>query len=163
MAVSTVTRRATIQPWLSLAARLLLAGVFGVAGALKLADPAAATRAVSAYEIVPTGVADLVGYALPAAELGLAVLLLIGLAVRFSAIVSAVLLVMFIAAIISAWARGLSIDCGCFGGGGAVEAGSTQYLDEIVRDVGLLLVAGWLIAFPRSPFALDRDVQPSQP
>ncbi|MCI0688286.1 MAG: DoxX family membrane protein [Sporichthyaceae bacterium] len=149
-------RFATVQPWLSLAARLLLAGVLGVAGTLKLADPAAAIRAVSAYELVPSGLIELVGYGLPAAELGLALLLLIGLGIRFAAIASAVLLIAFILGIASAWARGLSIDCGCFGGGGEVAAGATRYLEEILRDVGLLIAAVWLAIFPKSPFALDR-------
>ena len=40
---------------------------------------------------------------------------------------TAVLLVVFIAAVASAAARGLSIDCGCFGGGGPVPPGQTAY------------------------------------
>ena len=124
---------------------------------MKLSDPAAAIRAVSAYELLPSGLIDLVGYGLPAAELGLALLLLIGLAIRFAAIVSAVLLIVFIAGIASAWARGLSIDCGCFGGGGEVATGATRYLEEILRDLGLLTAAVWLAIFPNSPFALDRS------
>ena len=70
--------------------------------------------------------------------------------------VAALLFATFTVATISAAARGLSIDCGCFGGGG-VAADETRYGGEIVRDLGLLMLCGWLIAFPRSRFALDRS------
>ena len=48
----------------------------------------------------------------------------------------------FIVAIASVWYRGISIDCGCFGGGGEVDASQTQYPAEIARDLGLLLAVG---------------------
>ena len=60
-----------------------------------------------------------------------------------------------IAAIGSAWARGLQIDCGCFSKGGAVAAGETAYPAEIARDVGLLIVALGLARWSRSRFALE--------
>ena len=66
-------------------------------------------------------------------------------------------MVAFIAAVASAAARGLSIDCGCFGGGGQVAPGQTAYGAEILRDVGLLLAALWLAWQPRSRYALDHD------
>jgi low temperature requirement protein LtrA len=64
--------------------------------------------------------------------------------------------VVFIAAVVSVAARGLSIDCGCFGGGGEVAPGQTTYGIELVRDAGLLLLAVWLVWQPRSWLALDR-------
>ena len=90
-------------------------------------------------------------------EVVLGVLLLAGIAVRPAALATAVLLVVFIAAVASAAARGLSIDCGCFGGGGPVPPGQTAYAAEIVRDLALLAVAGWLVARPQSRLSLGRD------
>ena len=52
-------------------------------------------------------------------------------------------------------ARGLSIDCGCFGGGGAVYPGHTAYVQEILRDTGFLVLAGWLILRPRTLLSID--------
>jgi hypothetical protein len=70
---------------------------------------------------------------------------------------SAALLLVFIAGVTQAWARGLSIDCGCFGGGGAVAPSETSYGWELLRDAGFLLMAGWLVARPRTLGV--RDVQ----
>jgi hypothetical protein len=64
-------------------------------------------------------------------------------------------LLAFIAAIAQAWARGLAIDCGCFGGGGSVAPGQTAYPQEILRDVGFLVLAGWLMVRPRSLLSFD--------
>jgi uncharacterized membrane protein YphA (DoxX/SURF4 family) len=144
------------QPWISTLARLILGGVLFAAGALKVADPVQAVAAVNAYELFPPGIAKLIGYGQPFLEIGLAILLLLGLATRLAAIATAVLMVIFIAGVISAWARGLSIDCGCFGGGGEIDPEDTRYLQEIIRDTGFILLAGWLIIFPRSRFALDK-------
>jgi hypothetical protein len=68
----------------------------------------------------------------------------------------ALLLVVYIAGIASVWARGLSIDCGCFGTGGELPAGQRpSYLWDIVRDVALLAVAAFLVWRPRTRLGLD--------
>ena len=151
---------AGVRPWLATAARLLLAAVWVWAGVAKIGDPAAAVRAVRAYRLLPEWLAQGVGYGLPFLELALAALLLAGLATRVAAAVSAGLLAVFLAGMISAAARGLQIECGCFGGGGDLAAGqSTAYTGEIVRDVALLLVALALVRWPRSRYALDNRVR----
>ena len=91
----------------------------------------------------------------PLSNLGL--LLIVGILTRAAAIMAGLLMIAFIAAVSSAAARGLSIDCGCFGGGGQVAPGQTAYTEEIVRDIGLLLMAGWLVWRPRSRLALDHE------
>lgn len=142
--------------WISTAARLGLAAVWLVAGGLKVGDLAASGRAVNAYGIFPYEVAKIIGAAQPFLEIALGLLLLAGLAVRLSAGLSAVLLVIFIAGIISAWARGLQIDCGCFSTGGELGAGqSPQYAWDIARDAGFLLLAGILLWRPRTRYSID--------
>jgi uncharacterized membrane protein YphA (DoxX/SURF4 family) len=137
----------------------VLGGVFVVAGALKAVDPQSSVAAVSAYQLLPASLATIVGWGLPFAEIALGLLLLAGIATRTVAAVAGMLLVIFIAGVVSAAARGLSIDCGCFGGGGQVDPGDTAYGTELVRDVGLLLLAAWLVWKPQSRFALDRSPQ----
>ncbi|HZM76173.1 MAG TPA: MauE/DoxX family redox-associated membrane protein [Candidatus Limnocylindrales bacterium] len=147
--------------WVSLLARLGLAAVFLTAGGLKVTDLDASGRAVVAYELMPPDVAMTVGAVQPLVEIALGMLLLLGLATRLAACISAALLVVFISGIVSAWARGLNIDCGCFSQGGNLPAGQTpDYLPEILRDVVFLAMAIFLIIFPASRFSLDGWLNP---
>jgi hypothetical protein len=58
--------------------------------------------------------------------------------------------------IVSAWARGLQIDCGCFSKGGELTGGRTaEYGLEILRDVGFLVLAGILLVKPRTKYSVD--------
>lgn len=142
--------------WLGTLARLILAGVFIYAAATKVSDLAASQRAVAAYQILPFDLAKVIGAALPFVELMIALLLLAGLATRVAAGASGLLLAVFIAGISSAWARGLSIDCGCFGGDGSLAAGqSPTYGLEVARDVALLILAVFLVVYPRTRLSLD--------
>jgi uncharacterized membrane protein YphA (DoxX/SURF4 family) len=149
-------RWALVVPWLATVARLLLGVVFVYAGVLKLPDPAAAERAVRAYRLLPETLVGAAAFGLPVLEIAVGLALLAGVFVRTAAVATSVLLALYIAAIGSVWARGLSIDCGCFGTGGQVAAGRTHYPAEIARDAALLLVALALARWPRSRLALGR-------
>ncbi|HEX5594849.1 MAG TPA: MauE/DoxX family redox-associated membrane protein [Micromonosporaceae bacterium] len=145
-----------LRPWIGTAVRLGLAAVWLFAGASKIGDLAASGRAVAAYDVMPYEMAKLVGAALPFVELALGVLLLLGLATRLTAGFSTLLLLVFIAGIVSAWVRGLAIDCGCFSPGGELAAGeSPSYGPEILRDIGFLALAGFLLVWPLSRFSID--------
>jgi uncharacterized membrane protein YphA (DoxX/SURF4 family) len=144
-----------VLDWIGLLVRLGLAVVWLVSGAIKASDLNQTYIAVQAYDLLPGAVSSVVAGALPFLELALGVLLVVGLGTRLSAVVSAVVLVAFIGAVAQSWARGLTIDCGCFGGGGQVAPGETRYPQEIARDVGFLLLAGWLLVRPRSVASLD--------
>jgi uncharacterized membrane protein YphA (DoxX/SURF4 family) len=135
--------------------RLGLAAVWLISGAVKLADPAQTYVAVQAYDVLPRGLVGPVATALPLLELLVGVLLLAGLVTRYVAGVALALLAVLIAAIAQSWARGLSIDCGCFGGGGYVAAGQTTYPWEILRDAGFAVLAVWLLIRPRTRLSLD--------
>jgi uncharacterized membrane protein YphA (DoxX/SURF4 family) len=144
-----------LSPWVSTLVRLVLAGVFVAAGAMKAVDPQSSVAAVRAYELLPVSLETAVGLALPFVEIALGLLLVIGAFARLLAVLSALVLGVFLVAAVSASVRGLSIDCGCFGGGGTVAPGQTDYTGEIVRDTVLLLLALWLVWQPRSRLALD--------
>jgi uncharacterized membrane protein YphA (DoxX/SURF4 family) len=137
-------------------ARLFLGVVLIYAGATKIGHPLTAQRAVQAYEIFPDGVANTIGLALPFLEVVLGLLLVLGLFTRPVAIVSTLLMVAFITGIAQAWARGLTIDCGCFGGGGEIGATATKYPQDIARDALFALAGAWLWWRPRTLASLDR-------
>jgi uncharacterized membrane protein YphA (DoxX/SURF4 family) len=142
--------------WLRLVARLVVGGVFLVAGGLKVGDLDGSVRAVHAYQLTPYPVSEVLGAVLPFLEVGLGLLLVAGLATRVAGAVAAALLAAFTAGIASAWARGLSIDCGCFGGGGELAAGqSPQYGVELARDAALLGAAALLVVWPVTPLSVD--------
>jgi len=144
------------SPWIGLVARLALGGVLFAAGYLKVFTLEKSQMAVRAYELLPISVANFLGIVLPFAEIVLGLLLIIGAFTRYMAILGGAIMFVFIAAIASAWARGLTIDCGCFGGGGQVAANETKYLQEIVRDAGLVLLSLFLIRYPVTRFSLDK-------
>ncbi len=146
--------------WASLAVRLGLAGVWLTSGGLKVADPDQSVIAVRAYQLLPDALIAPAAVGLPIFEVALGLLLLAGIGVRAVSILSALTLLVLIGVIASVWARGLSIDCGCFGGGGHdADASWRTYLTEILRDVGFLALAAWLVFFPRSRFALGPGSQ----
>lgn len=149
------------QPWAATVARLLLGGVALYAGATKLGDLDEAAWAVRAYSLLPDDLADVVGHVLPLVEVLLGALLIVGLFTRWAAGAFGLLLVGFAVGIASAWARGLSIDCGCFGGGGPVDPAETNYLPDLLRDGALLAVAAFLTWRPRSRLALDGALRPA--
>lgn len=140
---------------IGLLARLVLAVVYLISGYLKAVDPAQTRVAVKAYQLIGDDLAEAVAAVLPYAEIAVGVILLLGLATRLGAALSALLMAAFLIGVISAAARGLNIDCGCFGGGGAVAEGATAYTAEILRDTGLLILSAYLLVRPRSYLSVD--------
>lgn len=147
--------RARVLDAAGLVARLVLGSVLLAAGLPKATDLTGSVQNLLAYELFDYEVARLIGTTLPVIEIALGVLLIVGLLTRGAAATGAALMVVFIGGIISAWARGLAIDCGCFGTGGPVDPGQTTYLLDTGRDLALLALAIWLVVRPRTPFALD--------
>lgn len=143
--------------WIGLSARLVLGGVLLVAGLLKVGNLGESVLAVRAYRLLPYDLTIIVGYALPLIEIVVGLLLVVGLFTRAAGLVGALMMVAFIIGISSAWARGLSLDCGCFGGGGEIpiEEALAAYPWEIARDVGLFALGMWLTIKPTSPFSVD--------
>lgn len=144
------------QPWLSTLARLFLAGVFILSGWPKFTNGEGTVRSVRAFNLMPEVFVRPFAYGLPLLELAVAVLLVLGLATRVAAIITAALMVMFMFGIVMAWARGLDINCGCFGYvGGKVADPVPGYIRDLLRDTGFLLAALFLVRWPRSALSLD--------
>jgi uncharacterized membrane protein YphA (DoxX/SURF4 family) len=149
-------RGAMALPWVTTVARLILGVVLIVAGVPKFRDPIQSVTAVKAYQLLPDPVATTVGHVLPIAEIILGILLVVGLLTRVSAVLGGLLMLAFVFGIAWAWANGLKIDCGCFGGGGQLAAGEEPtYLLDIVRDFGLVVCAAWTALFPPGRLAMD--------
>jgi uncharacterized membrane protein YphA (DoxX/SURF4 family) len=123
------------RPWLGLAARLAAGAIWLVAGIAKASDFDAFHAQVVGYDVLPHALTSWAAYGLPLLEIALGAYLAIGLLVRPAAWLSAGLLAVFVAAQAQAWARGLVIDCGCFGTLDRHRVGAAT----IARDLALAL------------------------
>jgi uncharacterized membrane protein YphA (DoxX/SURF4 family) len=144
-----------IQPWISFVVRLAMAGILIFAAIPKLQDLDQSVRAVRAYRLLPEAVVPFVGAALPFLELVLAALLLVGVFTRLAAFVWMGMMAAFLVGVIWVWAKGYSIDCGCFGGGGDVEEGATNYPLHLTERLGFIALGAFLAVFPRSALSVD--------
>jgi putative oxidoreductase len=120
--------------------RLIVGGVFIAAGAVKIMEPAAFAADIGNYRLLPHEFINLLAITLPWIELGAGLLLVAGFWKHPSAVLIAAMMVVFLAAIGQAVARGLDVRCGCFG---TVEARKVGFL-ALAQDVGLFAGALWL-------------------
>jgi len=148
-------KRSEVLEWISTLVRLAMAGILIAAAIPKLQDIPQSIIAVRAYRLLPEAVVPFVGTMLPFLELVLAVFLLLGLFTRLASIVWLLMMAAFMFGVIWAWVRGYSIDCGCFGGGGDVAEGTTNYPLHMLERVGFVILGVWLLVFPRTKFSVD--------
>src|SRR6185437_9822848 len=151
---------ATVAPWISLAARLLLGAMWLFYCLPKLGASDANAASVRNFKILPAGMVNTFAYAQPYVELALGLLAIVGLGTRLVAALSALLLLVYIGGIASLGIRGIHITCGCGGSGGQVAAGQTRYTLDILRDVLYLIPAVWLVWKPKSKFSADEALLP---
>ena len=95
--------------------RLLLGALFVLASVDKVAHPEAFVVSVDKYQLLPTPVVPLVAVTLPWIELLAGIALIAGIGVEGAALVTTVLLVVFLSGMGINLARGRELDCGCFG------------------------------------------------
>ena len=124
----------------SLILRLVLGGAFIVAGALKILQPATFAADIENYRLLQHEAINLLAITLPWIEVIAGLLLVLGIWKRASALLIAVMLIVFLIAIGQALARGLDIRCGCFG---TVEARKVGVL-ALGEDTAMLAMAAWL-------------------
>ena len=153
-AESLAVRWQTYRPWLGTAIRLALAAIWIWASLSKLSSPRTFVQTVRAYDATPEWLSKAIGYGLPVIEVMVGILLALGLATRLAAAISTVLFFVFLIGISQAAARGIQLDCGCFGGGG-VTAGGTTYTLDILRDIGLLILSAYLVLWSFTRVSAD--------
>jgi thiol-disulfide isomerase/thioredoxin len=123
-----------------LVARLLLAGIFLVAGVAKLADRAGSRQALIDFGL-PTGLATPFGILLPLAELAVAAALIPTSTAWWGALGALALLLLFVAGISINLARGRKPDCRCFGQLHSAPAGWRT----LARNGALAVIASFVV------------------
>jgi putative oxidoreductase len=124
-----------------LAVSIVLAGVFIYAGVDKLRDPAQFADSVAAFAILPNALVTPMALGLPMFEVLCGLMVLAPPSRRVGALALTLVTAMFIVALVSALARGLTLDCGCFGAGAPSRP---RMWVESVLDVALFASAMWL-------------------
>ena len=147
----------------TLVSRLVLGGVFSVAGATKVLNPGELAASIRTYELgLPEWFVTLSAYALPYLEVLIGFYLLIGLFTRPSAWATNAMMAVFLVALVQGALRGLQIDCGCFGAAAGVGEPGNLWLD-VARDVGLLALGLHIALSPLGRFSGDALLRRARP
>ncbi|MEO7328948.1 MAG: DoxX family protein [Minicystis sp.] len=127
--------------------RLALGGLFVYAGAAKIGAPADFATEIANYHLGNT-LAPLMAVTMPAVEIVLGIALIAGTRtwVRAAAFGAAGLLAVFTVAVATVVARGINVDCGCFGG----NSGPVTMV-TVLRDVLLLAAAAGILKLATQP------------
>ncbi len=128
--------------------RLLLGAVFVYAAYMKLRDPwTLFAMSIDGYKLLPEWGVITLARTLPWFELVLGLALISGLALRYASVAGAGLLGVFFVIMAISYARGMAIECGCFGPGEALGP------KTLLRDGTLVLLAIALavLSMRRSP------------
>lgn len=107
-----------------------------------LADPYFFLSSVYDYQLTGVQIGEAVALLLPHMELAVGSCLVLGVWRRAAVLVAAAMFITFLALQVSAWSRGLSISCGCFGASGSEQIGL-----ESLFFVGVLAFAAGASAF----------------
>ncbi len=113
---------------------LVFGGVFVYAGALKAAHPIAFLDDVRSFQLLSDPFAAWLALALPWLEILAGLAVITGLLRTGGLLCLNGLLVIFLAAILLSWWRGLDLTCGCFGSSGQIS----DYRQLLLRDLALL-------------------------
>ncbi len=117
---------------------IVLGALFVYAGAMKISDPLAMADTIAAFGILPLALINSFALAVPAFEIISGALLIAGWYRRVAAMALLIAIAAYTTAIGSALARGITIDCGCFGVGPATR-GAMWW--DFGRDLALLAAA----------------------
>jgi uncharacterized membrane protein YphA (DoxX/SURF4 family) len=116
-----------------LALRLVLGGLFVYAGAVKVLEPLDFAQNIRNYQLVGQSLSFVAAIVLPWLEILAGLALILGVWTRSAALVVTGLLVFFVVLTAVTMARGLDVDCGCFG-----SLSRKSGWGVILEDLGML-------------------------
>lgn len=140
------------HPYVALALRLYIAGLFVYAGMVKINYSAEFAETIASYGMVPHWAVNILAITMPWIELISGILLICGVRVRSAIVVTGGLLVMFTVGIAVNLIWKAPIDCGCFH-----TLGDTISWKTLVRDLTWIAMAGHVFFYDRI-FRLERKL-----
>src|ERR1700728_442955 len=129
--------------FLVIAGRLGIAVIFLYAGIAKGCEPwLQCAVSIEEFKIVPESWLEPLARYLPWCEIALGIALIPGILARWFSLLATGMLGWFLFIGIRAYAKGLTVDCGCFGsGGGAIDA--KWFVEHaLMLALGLAVTAG---------------------
>jgi putative oxidoreductase len=123
--------------------RLALGGLFVYAGVVKVLDPLDFAQNIRNYRLVGQSLSFIAAVVLPWLEILAGVALAAGIWKRASALIISGLLVFFIVLTLVTIARGLDVECGCFG-----ALSRKSGFGVILEDLGMLFMGLCLLFAP---------------
>lgn len=120
----------------SLVLRVALGIIFGYAAWTKLSTPwELFAMSIDSYQLLPLKMVEFVARTLPWFELAIGLCLIAGIFLRSAAVATSLLLAVFFGLMVRAYAKGMEINCGCFGPGELIS------WKTLLRDGSLLAAA----------------------
>jgi uncharacterized membrane protein YphA (DoxX/SURF4 family) len=133
--------------------RIVLGIIFIYAAIEKISDPAAFSNSINNYKLLPLSLVNILAISLPWIELSAGLLLLFGVYVKENSTIISILLIVFFVAIAISLARGLNIDCGCFG----TSDGAKISLIKLGENLVLIFIGSFLMKFGSDLFSLKES------
>lgn len=138
--------------YVQIALQFIIGAVFLYASYNKLFDQTGFAKSVYGYKFLPDFLINVTAIVVPSLEFIAGICLLFGLFRKGSSLIIIVLLSVFLIALVQAYARGLDIDCGCFGSNAVDKTTPADLLIRIIQDILLLLGAIIIFKYSRSKY-----------
>jgi uncharacterized membrane protein YphA (DoxX/SURF4 family) len=133
--------------------RAVLALVFIYAAIGKITDPETFAQSIINYKLFPVVAVNVIAIVIPWIELTAGILLLFGIAAKENIIIINTLLFLFIIMVAISMARGLNIDCGCYGARGGEQVGFQKIFENAVLfSLGLIIYLN-----KQNPLSIDKS------
>lgn len=129
---------------LSRSLRLVLALIFVAAAPQKILAPGDFAVSVASYLILPDVLVNFTALTLPWLEMIVAILLVCRAWTGPALLLANAMLLAFLAAVTSAYVRGIDLNCGCFSSAPTASEDMVFYIVRDVVFVALGLTAAWL-------------------
>ena len=136
------------QRWFLIFLRVILGGIFVYAGTIKVGNPQAFADSIATFQLLPPQLINLVALGLPVFEILVGGMLVFEICQRQAAFALLGLMIVFVIFLFQAIARGLEIDCGCFGSG-QPSAGAAWI--SLGRNLLLVAACWWVFQSANTP------------
>ncbi|MEO6694227.1 MAG: MauE/DoxX family redox-associated membrane protein [Ignavibacteria bacterium] len=141
-----------------IALRIIVGGIFIYASLDKLLNQEMFSKAIYNYKFLPGIFINFFAITIPYIELIAGIFLISGIFKRGSSLIISILLILFIVALVQAYARGLDINCACFELKKELE-NADQKSDILLRIIeDFLLLAASVIIFIKSKTIITKEI-----